>query len=209
MLAGERTGFRLWTFALRFLMVSAVKLLPILSIRSLAIVGALLLAGCADHDHQLVISVPEQRMALLYRGVPQAYYPVSTSRFCLSDQPGTYGTPEGELEIAEKIGGGLPAGAVLKNREPTGEVLSIDAPGRDPVVTRILWLRGLETRNSRAHDRYIYIHGTPEERRIGVPASFGCVRMRSHDIIATRPLLAPGATVPPPPSSSPAPTSGF
>ena len=197
-------------------MVSAVKLLPTFSFRSLGIVGALLLVGCADHDHQLVISVPEQRMALLYRGVPQAYYPVSTSRFCLSDQPGTYGTPEGELEIAEKIGGGLPAGTVLKNREPTGEVLPVDAPGRDPVVTRILWLRGLEARNSRAHDRYIYIHGTPEERRIGVPASFGCVRMRSRDIIAlyelvgigahvfiedksladaARPLLAPGSTV--------------
>ena len=188
----------------------------------LAIGGSLLLGGCADHDHQLVISVPEQRMALLYRGVPQAYYPVSTSRFCLSDQPGTYGTPEGELEIAEKIGGGLPAGAVLKNREPTGEVLPIDAPGRDPVVTRILWLRGLEARNSLAHDRYLYIHGTPEERRIGVPASFGCVRMRSKDVIAlydavgtgahvyiedrpmadaAAPLLAPGASVLPPTTS--------
>ena len=201
-------------------MLSAVKLLPNSpACRWLLLVSVLLLTGCADHDHQLVISVPEQRMALLYRGVPQAYYPVSTSRFCLSDRPGTYGTPEGELEISEKIGGGLPAGAVLKNREPTGEVLPIDAPGRDPVVTRILWLRGLEARNSRAHDRYIYIHGTPEERRIGVPASFGCVRMRSRDIIAlydaigagahvfiedksladaTAPLLAPGASVPPP-----------
>ena len=184
-----------------------------------AAAGALLLAGCADRDHQLVISVPEQRMALLYRGTPQAYYPVSTSRFCLSDRPGTYGTPEGELEIAEKIGGDLPAGAVLKSRQPTGEVLPIDAPGRDPVVTRILWLRGLEARNAGAHDRYIYIHGTPEERRIGVPASFGCVRMRSRDIIAlyeivgqgahvfiedkpladaAGPLLAPGASVSPP-----------
>ena len=134
-------------------------------------------------------------MALLYRGMPQAYYPVSTSRFCLSDQPGTYGTPEGKLEIAEKIGGGLPAGAVLKNREPTGEVLPVDAPGRDPVVTRILWLRGLEARNSRAHDRYIYIHGTPEERRIGVPASFGCIRMRSKDVIALYDAVGAGARV--------------
>ncbi len=187
----------------------------------LAIGGSLLLGGCADHDHQLIISVPEQRMALLYRGVPQAYYPVSTSRFCLSDQPGTYGTPEGELEIAEKIGSGLPAGAVLKNRQPTGEVLPVDAPGRDPVVTRILWLRGLEARHARAYDRYIYIHGTPEERHIGVPASFGCVRMRSRDVIAlydtigkgahvfiedrplteaAGPLLAPGAGLPAPSS---------
>lgn len=184
-------------------------------------VPMLLLAGCADHDHQVVISVPEQRMVVLYHGTPQAIYPVSTSRFCLSDRPGTCGTPTGELEIAEKIGDGLPAGAVLKNRRPTGEVIPIDAPGRDPVVTRILWLRGLEARNSSAYDRYIYIHGTPEERHIGSPASFGCIRMRSRDVIAlydtvgkgahvfiedrpltaaASPLLAPGASVPAPPT---------
>ncbi len=98
----------------------------------LAVSCALFVAGCADNDHQLVISVPEQRMAVLYRGTPQAIYPVSTSRFCLSGRSGSYGTPEGELEIAEKIGDGLPAGAVLKSRRPTGEVLAVDAPGTRP-----------------------------------------------------------------------------
>ena len=156
---------------------------------------ALVFAGCADHDHQLVISVPEQRMVVLYQGFPLAVYPVSTSRFCLSSRPGSYGTPEGQLEIAEKIGDGLPAGAVLKSRQPTGEVLPVDAPGRDPVVTRILWLRGLEARNSSAYERDIYIHGTPEERRIGTPASFGCVRMRSRDIIALYDAVGKGARV--------------
>lgn len=186
------------------------------------------LTGCADRDHQVVISVPEQRMVVLYQGTPQAIYPVSTSRFCLSSRPGSYGTPEGELEVAEKIGDGLPVGAVLKSRRPTGEVLPVDAPGRDPVVTRILWLRGLEARNANSYDRDIYIHGTPEERRIGTPASFGCIRMRSRDIIAlydivgkgarvyiedrpltdaARPLLATGATVPAPPPAAPAATS--
>ena len=101
----------------------------------------------------------------------------------------------GELEIAEKIGGGLPAGAVLKSRRPTGEVLAIDAPGRDPVVTRILWLRGLEARNANSYDRDIYIHGTPEERRIGTPASFGCIRMRSRDVIALYDIVGTGARV--------------
>lgn len=187
----------------------------------LAVSCALFVAGCADNDHQLVISVPEQRMAVLYRGTPQAIYPVSTSRFCLSGRSGSYGTPEGELEIAEKIGDGLPAGAVLKSRRPTGEVLAVDAPGRDPVVTRILWLRGLEARNANSYDRDIYIHGTPEERHIGTPASFGCIRMRSRDIIAlydivgtgahvfiedrplteaAHPLLAQGASIPAPPT---------
>jgi lipoprotein-anchoring transpeptidase ErfK/SrfK len=59
----------------------------------------------------------------------------------------------------------------------------VNAPGRDPIVTRILWLEGLEPRNRNAFSRYIYIHGTPEERNIGQPVSFGCVRMRSDDVI--------------------------
>jgi lipoprotein-anchoring transpeptidase ErfK/SrfK len=64
----------------------------------------------------------------------------------------------------------------------TGEILPPNAPGRDPIVTRILWLRGLEKSNAHAHDRNIYIHGTPEERFIGRPASYGCIRMRSADV---------------------------
>ena len=155
----------------------------------------LCLAGCADHDHQIVVSIPEQRMVVLNKGVPQGIYPVSTSRFALGDQPGCYGTPLGRLEISEKIGDGLPAGAVLKNREPTGEVLAPNAPGRDPVVTRILWLRGLDAENQNAHERYIYIHGTPEECHIGQPASFGCVRMRSADVIALYDEVGRGAQV--------------
>jgi hypothetical protein len=198
------------------------KAYPLIT-RAARICGVLLLlllaCGCADHDHQVIVSIPEQRMAVLARGVPLAVYPVSTSRFGLGDEPGQRGTPLGNLEVAEKIGGGLAPGAVLKSREPTGEVLAVDAPGRDPVVTRILWLRGLEAGNQHAHDRYIYIHGTPEERNIGKPASFGCVRMRSADIIAlydeigsgarvtiadlplavaAAPALAPGATLPDP-----------
>jgi lipoprotein-anchoring transpeptidase ErfK/SrfK len=78
----------------------------------------------------------------------------------------------------------LPSGAVIKNRIPTGEVVGVDAPGRDAIVARVIWLRGMEAQNRGARDRCIYIHGTPEERRIGKPASFGCIRMRSRDVIA-------------------------
>ena len=78
----------------------------------------------------------------------------------------------------------MPPGAVIKNRVPTGEVVTANAPGRDPIVARVIWLRGMEGQNRGARDRCIYIHGTPEERRIGKPASFGCVRMRSRDVIA-------------------------
>lgn len=110
-------------------------------------------------------------------------YPISTSKFGLSDQPGTYGTPLGLHEIVAKIGHGLPSGSVFKSRHPTGEVLKPNAPGRDPIVTRIMWLRGLEDRNKNAYSRCIYIHGTPEEINIGKPVSYGCIRMKSKDVM--------------------------
>ena len=162
---------------------------------SVAAVPVCLLSGCADREHKVVISVPEQRLVLLKNGVPLATYPVSTSKFGLGDGPGTRATPLGELEIARKIGDGAPPGAVFKSRRQTGEVLVPDAPGRDPIVTRILWLRGLEAGNGNAYERYIYIHGTPEERRIGQPASFGCIRMRSRDVIRLYDEVGNGARV--------------
>ena len=86
------------------------------------------------------------------------------------------------MVVAKKLGDGTPKGAVFKSRQWTGEVLQPDAPGRDPVLTRILWLKGREGRNRNAFGRLIYIHGTPEERNIGKPVSFGCVRMKSDDV---------------------------
>ncbi len=157
----------------------------------------LLATGCAtrDQEHRLVISVPEQRMALLDKGKAVALYPVSTSKFGLGDRPGTWGTPLGRLEVAAKIGAGAPSGAVFKNRRFTGEVLAPDAPGRDPIVTRIIWLRGREAQNARSFNRFIYIHGTPEERNIGRPSSYGCIRMRSKDVIEVFNIVGPGAEV--------------
>ena len=93
-------------------------------------------------------------------------------------------SPACEIVVSGKFGDKLPTGAVIKNRLSTGEVVAANAPGRDAIVSRVIWLRGTETRNRAAHDRCIYIHGTPEEHRIGKPASFGCVRMRSSDVIA-------------------------
>jgi lipoprotein-anchoring transpeptidase ErfK/SrfK len=130
----------------------------------------------------IVVSVPDQTLALINDGVVVARYRVSTSKFGLGDGNGTYATPLGTMAVASKIGANAPLGAVFKNRQPTGEVLKPNAPGRDPIVSRILWLRGLEKQNARAYSRNIYIHGTPEERLIGRPASYGCIRMRSQDI---------------------------
>ena len=86
-------------------------------------------------------------------------------------------------------------GAAFKNREPTGEVVSANAPGRDTIVSRILWLRGLDAGNQNAYDRYIYIHGTAEERNVGHPVSYGCIRMRSRDVIALYDEVGVGAKV--------------
>ncbi len=131
----------------------------------------------------ILVSVPEQKMVILHNGLRVAQFPVSTSKFGVGDRPRSYATPLGELQVASKVGAGAPLGAVFKGRNRTGEVLKPNAPGRDPIVTRILHLRGLEAQNARAYGRAIYIHGTPEERRIGRPASYGCIRMRSRDVV--------------------------
>jgi lipoprotein-anchoring transpeptidase ErfK/SrfK len=130
----------------------------------------------------IVVSVPDQTLALIDNGAVTAKFPVSTSKFGLGDNPGSYATPTGSLEIASKIGGNAPLGAVFKSRTMTGEILAPNARGRDPIVTRILWLRGLEKSNARAYGRNIYIHGTPVEKLIGRPVSYGCIRMRSQDV---------------------------
>src|ERR1700676_2481782 len=156
------------------------------------------LGSCAappDLEHHIVISAREQKLALLEKGQLVAMYPISTSKFGLSDRPGSYGTPLGEIEIADKIGDGAPVGTVFKDRRRTGEVVGVNAPGRDPIVTRIIWLRGREAQNANAFRRDIYIHGTPEERNIGLPVSYGCIRMRSRDIINLYDIVGLGAAV--------------
>ena len=158
---------------------------------------ALFLGSCSTVDtrHQVIVSIPDQRMALLKDGAPLATYPVSTSKFGLGDIPGTSWTPLGKLEVAKKIGDGAPSGTAFKDRRPTGEVVPPDAPGRDIIVTRILWLKGDEAQNALAYSRYIYIHGTPEERNIGLPTSYGCIRMRSADVIELFDTIGRGAKV--------------
>jgi hypothetical protein len=162
-----------------------------------SIAFGLLLASCVapDRQHQVIISAREERLALLEQGKLVATYPVSTSKFCLSDRPGSYGTPLGRLEVAQKIGEGAPLGTVFRDRRRTGEIVAINSPGRDPIVTRIIWLRGLERQNANAFRRCIYIHGTPEERNIGRPASYGCIRMRSRDIVNLYNFVGRGAEV--------------
>jgi hypothetical protein len=124
-----------------------------------------------------------------------ATYPVSTSKFGLGDNWGSMATPIGLLQVAQKIGDHAPTGAVFHNRRFTGEILQPNAPGRDPVITRIIWLRGLQAENAHAFNRCIYIHGTPEEKLIGKPASYGCIRMKSSDVASLYAQLPLGAIV--------------
>ncbi len=158
---------------------------------------AMLLASCAapDTQHHIVISTRDQKLAVLDRGTLLATYAISTSKFGLGDSSRSSRTPLGQLEVAKKIGDNAPLGAVFKDRVRTGEIVVPNSPGRDPIVTRILWLRGREAQNANAFGRYIYIHGTPEERLIGMPASYGCIRMRSVDVVQLYYIVGVGAAV--------------
>lgn len=156
--------------------------------RLLGVTSMLFLASsplrAAGFASGIVVSVADQELALIARGKTVARYPISTSKFGIGDGVGTYRTPLGLMYVSGKIGDNLPAGAVIKSRIATGEVIAPNATGRDPIVSRVLWLRGKEDQNRNARDRCIYIHGTAEERLIGRRASYGCIRMRSKDVIA-------------------------
>jgi L,D-transpeptidase YbiS len=131
-------------------------------------------------------------------------YAVSTATNGAGEQNGSYGTPRGRHRIAEKIGAGAPLCAAFKSREPTGEIwtpeLDAENPGRDWILTRILWLDGLEPGKNKGgtvdtHNRYIYIHGTHEEHRIGTPASHGCIRMKNAEVAELFDLVKVGTEV--------------
>ncbi|MBA2433324.1 MAG: L,D-transpeptidase family protein [Chthoniobacterales bacterium] len=169
--------------------------------RAVALVlASLLIAGTAvqanpEIRNEVIISVKEQKLMLLQNGARVTTYPVSTSKFGLGDTFNSMATPLGAMAVAQKIGDHAAVGAVFKRRRLTGEILKPNSPGRDPIMTRIIWLRGLEPENARAFARCIYIHGTAEEKMIGQPASYGCIRMKSKDVVALYNQLPVGAVV--------------
>lgn len=119
-------------------------------------------------------------------------FPISTARNGAGELDGSFCTPRGAHRIAEKIGEGAALFAVFKGRVATGEIwtpqLDAEEPGRDWILSRILWLDGLEVGRNQggnvdSHARYIYIHGTNEEDKIGSPVSHGCIRMRNTDVV--------------------------
>jgi lipoprotein-anchoring transpeptidase ErfK/SrfK len=168
-------------------------LFPLIAV--IALVSSVQAATGLEIPNGVIISVRDQKLMLLQNGAKVATYPVSTSKFGLGDAWGRMTTPLGCLAVAQKIGDHAPTGAVFHNRRFTGEILGPNAPGRDPVITRIIWLRGLESQNAHAFSRCIYIHGTPEEKLIGRPASYGCIRMKSSDVTSLYNQLPLGALV--------------
>jgi L,D-transpeptidase catalytic domain len=168
---------------------------PVAAILSVLWATSAFAAAPLDTSSELIISIRDQKLVLLRNGSKVATYPISTSMFGLGDARGRMTTPLGYLAVEKKIGDNVPVGAVFHKRRLTGEILQPNAPGRDPITTRIIWLRGLEAQNAHAFQRCIYIHGTPEEKKIGTPASYGCIRMKSKDVAELYDQVPVGALV--------------
>lgn len=182
-----------WTFSRLLMALISFTLL----LASLSACTSMTKSATSEKAQQqvLLVSVPEQKMLFIENGQERETFLISTAKKGIGDIPDSYMTPAGTMEIAEKFGDNLALGSVLKDRVATGEVVPVEAPGRDPIVTRVLWLRGLEERNRNAYPRFIYIHGTPQESLLGTAASFGCIRMRSVDIVRLYDAIALGAKV--------------
>ena len=148
-----------------------------------------------DLHKGIVVSTADQEAVVLENGAPVRNFKISTSKFGLGDAPSSYKTPLGRFKVVKKIGYGAKSGTVFKGRRPTGEVVEPNQAGRDAVVSRILWLKGLESDNRNAFKRLIYIHGTPEEKTLGQSASYGCVRMSSKDVIELFDIVTVGSEV--------------
>ena len=144
---------------------------------------------------QIVINIAQQTLAVYQQNKKTVHYTVSTAKNGIGSQQDSGCTPRGKHVIAKKIGGNAPINAVFVGRVPTGEVYDAELgalhPERDWILSRILWLSGLEEGNNKGsnsqggcdtYQRYIYIHGTPDTEPMGIPLSHGCVRMRNDDI---------------------------
>jgi lipoprotein-anchoring transpeptidase ErfK/SrfK len=128
------------------------------------------------------VSIRDQQLTLMQDGEIVRTYPVSTSRFGIGTQEGSFKTPTGNFRIAHKIGGGMPHGTIFRSRVPLGPEDPLPSTD-DLVMSRILWLDGLDDHNANTRDRFIYIHGTKHEDKIGTAASHGCIRMRNADVV--------------------------
>jgi len=153
---------------------------------------------------RIEIDIAAQKLRVIKGEETLDDYDISTARNGPGEQENSECTPRGQHEIVEKIGGGCPANTVFVGRCPTGEIyrkgLKEEHPERDWILTRILWLGGVEQGINKggqvdSRNRYIYLHGTPEDVEMGIPGSRGCVRMRNADVIELFDLVAVGTRV--------------
>ena len=145
-------------------------------------------------ERSIHISVARQRLTLKRGGKSERTFRISTSKFGLGSEEGSMKTPVGRFRIADKIGAGEPIETAYKARVPipaTPDALKSD----DLIMSRIMWLDGVEATNANTHARYIYIHGTNHEDQIGTPASHGCIRMRNADVAEVFDLVEVGTQV--------------
>src|SRR5215475_1709484 len=128
------------------------------------------------------VSIRDQQLTVKDDEQPIRTYPVSTSRFGIGTEEGSFKTPTGRFRVAEKIGSEMPKGTIFVGRVP---LQPEQAPPltEDLVTSRILWLDGLDEHNANTRDRFVYIHGTKHEHKVGTAASHGCVRMRNEDVM--------------------------
>jgi hypothetical protein len=155
--------------------------------------------GIASSQFVLTVSITEQTVSLLEQNSFVKKFPCSTSRFGIGQAEGSNRTPLGLHRIAEKIGAGEPAGTVFKSRQIIGHTSQPEFADAK-ITTRILWLEGLEHGFNRggnvdSHSRYIYIHGTADQKSIGQPASHGCIHLADADLIPLFDLLPSGTLV--------------
>ncbi|HWN39084.1 MAG TPA: L,D-transpeptidase [Gammaproteobacteria bacterium] len=152
----------------------------------------------------LRISLAAQTLELVRGGGVTKTYAVSTSKHGAGELHGSFKTPRGRHVVRAKIGAGAPLNAVFRGRRPTGEIYSEKLrraqPGRDWILTRILWLSGKEIGRNRLGSvdtmrRYIYIHGAPDSEPMGVPGSVGCIRMANSDLVELFDLVPAGTVV--------------
>jgi len=140
------------------------------------------------------VSIRDQRITLKDNETPIRTYPVSTSRFGVGTEQGSMKTPTGRFCVAKKIGGEMPGGTIFRSRVPVNPDELLPST-EDLVMSRILWLDGLDEHNANTRDRFIYVHGNQLEDKVGTPDRCGCVRMQAADVIELFDLVDEGTPV--------------
>lgn len=144
---------------------------------------------------KLLVRVSDQTATLFVNGAEQKKYIISTGERGTGCEAESFKTPLGRLRVSEKFGDGMALGTVFVDRIPTGVVWNGSQEGDNLILTRILWLEGLDPENANTKDRYIYLHGTKNEHRLGTPASSGCIVFANKDIVDVFDRMPVGADV--------------